>query len=316
MKSGFTTRVLVTGAEGFVARHLLPALRDEGSEVIGTVLHSESTPEHSGRVLPLDLRDCAAVRTLIQEVHPTFIVHLAAVSSVRESFEKPQETIAVNVAGTEAILDAAAALPRPARVLLVGSGDEYGPNHGAPLPELPLHDLHPVSPYGESKKAVEALVERTAAFRQITIRTRSFPHIGPGQGRSFFIPDVVTQIVRAERGRQPPVIRVGNLAAVRDFTDVRDVTRAYALLLKRGTWGGVYNVCSGAGVTIAALLHEILKLSTVAIHVTEDPQKFRPVDIPVLIGDPAKLRRDTGWLLRIPRRVTLGDIIADARQSD
>ena len=302
-------RVLVTGAEGFVARHFIPVLHKEGAEVIGTALRPGATVDEGVRLHALDVTHPGQVNTLVGDVAPTHIIHLAAMSSVRESFQNPAATEDVNVRGTAALLEAAATLPKPPLVLLIGSADEYGPNDGRPLSELSLTDLHPASPYGESKKAVEELVEKSPALRKITIRTRSFPHIGPGQSALAFVPEVATQIVRIERGQQRPVLSVGNVSTVRDFTDVRDVVRAYLLLLQKGTRGEVYNVCSGVGVAIRDLLQKLLALSAIPIRAEQDPGKMRPVDTPVLIGDNTKLRTLTAWKPDIPLEQTLKDVL-------
>lgn len=307
-------RILVTGAEGFVARHLLPLLSQTGAEVFGTVFQTPSTPLPI-RTFPLDLREEEHVRTLLHDVRPTQVVHLAAISSVRDSFTDPAATVRVNVEGTRALLEAAGSLASVPRVLLIGSSDEYGPNDGQPLSELPVSALRPVSPYGESKRDVERLVENSPALRAMTIRTRSFPHIGPGQAGRFFIPEVAQQLVRIERGEQPPVIGIGNLEAVRDFTDVHDVVRSYVLLLERGEAGEVYNVCSGAGRRIHDLLDLLVRLSGVTVRIEQDPAKLRPVDIPVLVGNPAKLQKATGWMPQIPLEQTLRDVLVELRAS-
>jgi GDP-4-dehydro-6-deoxy-D-mannose reductase len=301
-------RVLVTGAEGFVAQHLIPVLRADGADVVGTAIR-DNTNDLSVTMVTLDVTDTQRTRELVRDVRPSHIVHLAAVSSVRVSFQNPQAAEDVNVRGTQGLLEAAAALPTPPLVLLIGSGDEYGPNEGKPLPELPLSELRPVSPYGKSKKAVEELVEKSPAFLKFTLRTRSFPHIGPRQAGHFFVPEVATEIVRIERAQQPPVIGVGNLSAVRDLTDVRDVVRAYLLLLKEGKRGEVYNVCSGVAILIQDLLKKLIALSDVQIRAEQDPQKVRPVDIPVLVGDNSKLRKATAWKPEIPLDGTLRDVL-------
>lgn len=302
-------RILVTGADGFVARHLVPALRADGDDVLGTALRPDAARALSIPVRALDMTRGEQVKSLLRHTQPTHVVHLAAVSSVKESFADPRAATDVNVAGTQALLEGAAALPLPPLTLIIGSGEEYGPNDGLPLRECPLTGLHPVSPYGKSKKDVEELIEATPEFRRFVIRTRSFPHIGPQQGGQFFLPEAATQIVRIERGDQPPVIGAGNVSAVRDFTDVRDVVQAYLLLLQKGVRGEVYNVCSGTAVKIRDLLNQLLKFSTIDIRIEQDPAKVRPVDIPVLVGDGSKLRAATGWTPRIPLAQTLKDVL-------
>lgn len=301
-------RVLVTGADGFVAGHLVEALRAGGHEVVGSVL---TGPAPDGLVVhPLDITDAAAVDSVFRVVQPTHVVHLAAVSGVSQSLAHPERTQRVNVGGTENVLRSAAALTPLPRVLIIGSGEEYGRNDGRPLPELPLSELRPLSPYAESKVAVERLIEATPAYRRVNVRTRSFPHIGPGQKLGFFTADMASQLVRIQRGAQEPVLRVGNLDAVRDFSDVRDTVRAYVLLLERGTVGEVYNVCSGRGIAMRDLLDAIIHLAGITVRVERDPARMRPSDVPVLVGDNAKLKKVTGWAPRIPLEQSLRDILA------
>lgn len=303
-------RVLVTGADGFVAQHLVLALRTRGHEVIGTVMHTRVKDDLDTPVQQLDITDAAACMAVVQAAQPQWVVHLAAVSKAWWSFQHPEETRRVNVDGTRHLLDAARSLPTPPRVLIVGSAEEYGKNDGYPLPELPLADLHPLSPYAESKLEVERQIEADPVLRQMTIRVRSFPHIGPGQQPGFFTADMASQLVRIERGETPPVLQVGTTDAVRDFTDVRDVVRAYADLLERGALGEVYNICSGTGVRIQEVLEELVRLAHVTVRVEKDPARLRPSEVPILIGDSSKLRAHTGWKPEIPLAQSLQDILA------
>lgn len=302
-------RILVTGADGFVAHHLIPFLRQKGAEVTGTALNTKMAQDLGIPVRPLNITKSQEVASLIRHAEPTHIVHLAAASSVKGSFAEPQKAEDVNVRGTENILQAAAALPKPPTTLLIGSSDEYGVNDGEPLKELPLSALKPVSPYAKSKAAVEELVERNPEYKKFVIRTRSFPHIGPGQAGQFFVPEVATQMVRIERGQQRPVIGIGNLKAVRDFTDVRDVVKAYYLLMEKGHAGEVYNVCSGNPLAIRELLEKMIALAKIPIKFEHDPAKERPIDIPRLVGDYSKLKEAVGWQPEIPLNKTLKDIV-------
>lgn len=307
-------RVLVTGADGFVARHLIPWLRSAGHAAVGTALDPRAAADLGIDILTLDVTDASGCQRVFRAVAPTHVVHLAAASSVPWSFQHPAETHQVNVEGTKNILGAAAALVPPPTVLIIGSAEEYGRNDGRALPELPLERLHPLSPYAESKVAVERLIEGEPRFRTFAVRTRSFPHIGPGQKTGFFTSDVASQLARIERGELPPVLHVGNLDAVRDYTDVRDVVRAYVLLLEQGVPGEVYNVCSSQGTIVGDLLAELIRLSGAAVRVERDLEKVRPSEIPVLIGDSAKLRRATGWAPTIPLETTLRDTLEFARR--
>lgn len=302
-------RVLITGVEGFVGHHMVPLLLANGAEVFGTAFDSKKAQDLNIPVRPLDITKAEEVASLIKHIAPTHIIHLAALSSVKQSFANPVMADDVNVRGTENILSAAANLEKPPITLLIGSSDEYGVNDGKPIGELLLGAMYPISPYAQSKKAVEEMVEKNPKYMSFVIRTRSFPHIGPGQQGQFFVPEVATQIVRAERGQQRPVIGIGNLTAIRDFSDVRDVVRAYFLLLTKGHPGEVYNICSGNGLVIEDLLKKMLSLAKVTVQFEHDAKKERPIDIPALIGDNSKIKKATGWAPEIPLEKTLKDIV-------
>ncbi len=311
-------RVLVTGAYGFVAWHLVPYLVAANHEVIGTVLGAQDSPRTNVDIetLELDVTNREACKAVVRRASPTHIVHLAAASSLSWSFTHPEETRRVNVEGTQNILTAAAEFSSNALVLIVGSGEEYGPNNGTPLVETPVTELRPISPYAASKVEVERLVEANPAFRTRTVRTRSFPHIGPGQKFGFFTADVASQLARIETRVVSPVLKVGNLDAIRDYTDVRDVVRAYALLLECGVRGEVYNVSSSRGQVVREILNTLVKLSGVTVRVKRDPEKMRPSEIPVLIGDNTKLRRATDWSPEISLGDSLNDILAWWREKE
>ena len=302
-------RILVTGVDGFVGHHLVALLKQKGIETIGTALNTKAASDLDIPVRPLNITRAEETASLIKHIQPTHIVHLAAISSVKQSFSNPNMADDVNVRGTENILSSSAMMTKPPITLLIGSSEEYGMNDGNPLREELLGALNPISPYAQSKKAVEEMVENNPVFMKFVVRTRSFPHIGPGQQGQFFVPEVATQIVRIERGDQRPVIGIGNLSAVRDFTDVRDVVRAYFALLEKGVAGDVYNVCSGTALSIKDLLNKMISLSKFPVKFERDPQKERPIDIPVLKGDCTKLKEATGWVPEIPLDKTLKDII-------
>jgi len=304
-----TMRILVTGADGFVGHHMVALLKQKGIETIGTALDAKAASDLTIPIRPLNITRVEETASLIKHIEPTHIIHLAAVSSVKQSFADPNTVDDVNLRGTENILSSAAMMPKPPTTLLIGSSDEYGLNDGKPLSEGLIGALNPVSPYARSKKAVEELVENNATFMKFVVRTRSFPHIGPGQQGHFFVPEVATQIVRIERGDQRPVIGIGNITAVRDFTDVRDVVRAYFALLEKGVAGEVYNVCSGISMSIEELLRKMITFSKFPVKFERDPEKERPIDVPVLRGDCTKLKEATGWVPEIPLEKTLKDII-------
>jgi GDP-4-dehydro-6-deoxy-D-mannose reductase len=311
-------RLLVTGAGGFVGGHLLGFLRAEhpGVEVHGVALpQGASSPGPAGaRMIEADLDDPAAASAVVAEVRPDRIVHLAGQSSVRHSWTDPGGTLRTNVLGIVHLLDAARrASLRPA-VLVVGSAEEYGPV--APE-ELPLREdapLRPASPYAVGKVAQGALALLSGpAGGMRVVLTRTFPHTGPGRGEAFAESSFARQIAEIEAGRRPGVLKVGNLEAVRDFADVRDVVRAYWLLLERGEGGAVYNVCTGTGRRVREVLDLLLASARTRVEVRVDPDRLRPADVPAQVGDPSRLREATGWEPRIPLERSLLDLLEDWR---
>jgi GDP-4-dehydro-6-deoxy-D-mannose reductase len=312
-------RLLVTGAGGFVGGHLVELVRREAP---GTSLHGVVLPHGSlawsasqgARIHEADLDDPAAAAAVVEQVRPDAIVHLAGQSSVHQSWLDPGGTLRTNVLGVVHLLDAArrAAL-RPA-VLVVGSAEEYGPVGEAELPIRETAPLRPASPYAVSKVAqgAMALLYGPAGGMRVVL-TRTFHHTGPGRGEAFAESSFARQIAEIEAGLRPPVIEVGNLEAVRDFSDVRDVVRAYLLLVEKGEPGEAYNVCSGRGRSIRDVLDLLLARSSAQVEVRVDRERLRPADVPAQVGDPARLRAATGWEPRIPFEETLADLLADWR---
>ena len=192
-------------------------------------------------------------------------------------------------------------------MLVVSSSDIYGVTSDTPIAELQLDECQPFNPYAESKFLMEEMIE--ADFKDMTIRVRPFPHIGPGQAKGFVTADFASQIAAIEDGKQPAVMKVGNLEAQRDFTDVRDVVRAYRLLMEQGAMGSVYNVASGKATKIADILQMLLKLSKTAITVQQDKEHARPLDVPVIMGDASKLQALTGWAPESSLEQSLTDIL-------
>jgi GDP-4-dehydro-6-deoxy-D-mannose reductase len=265
-------------------------------------------------VIEADLLDAAGTQAAVLMAQPDRIVHLAAQSSPQRSWTDPEATLRTNTVGALNLLEAARQCRTPPRVLLVGSSEEYG--LAAPS-EIPLREdapLRPNSPYAVSKITQGYLGLQYALVHHVpVIRTRTFHHTGPGRGESFAESSFARQIAEIERGGRESVLSVGNLDAVRDFADVRDVVRAYWLLLDRGESGEVYNVCTGRGRRIRDLLDVLVKLAGVRVDVRVDEKRLRPSDIPVLVGDPERLRRATGWEPRLPLERTLHDLLDDWR---
>jgi GDP-4-dehydro-6-deoxy-D-mannose reductase len=306
-------RVLVTGASGFVGPHVLRAVHDAGHEAWGT---DRSPRPGSPRHRTCDLADAGQARAMLAAMRPDAVVHLAGTASVARSFDHPQEVLGNNLLAACNLLEAVRGEPGAGiRVLLVGSAEQYGPVRPDELPVGEAHPQRPASPYAVSKVAQEHLaLQYRAAWGLDVVLTRSFNHSGPGQSPDFVLPAIARQIAAAEAGAAEPVLHVGNLDVERDFLDVRDVARAYVLLLEKGESGAVYNVCSGEAVHLRALVDALVSRARVAMRIETDPARFRPADLPALRGDPSRLRQATGWERRIPLATTLADVLDDWRR--
>jgi GDP-4-dehydro-6-deoxy-D-mannose reductase len=305
-------RALVTGASGFVGRHLVAHLLACGDNVLATD-HNPANRTGAGHV-PLDVTDVAALARLLSETTIDTVYHLAARSHVGQSWADDDVLTRVNVGGTQAVVDASAAA-QVARVLVVGSAEQYGPVPATSGPVDERVPMHPLSPYGVSKLAAEsAALDAWRRDGAPVVCVRAFNHTGPGQSPAFFVPGFAGRIARAERDPGAgDEIAVGNLESVRDFTDVRDVVRAYRLLVERGTPGEAYNVCSGEGVQIGDLAARLLARARRPLHLRVDPDLVRPVEVPVFVGDASKLVAATGWARVVPLDTTLDDVLAEAR---
>ena len=293
-------RALITGGKGFVGHWLAAHLKDCGDEV--AVIDIET-----------DVADGEAVRRVMSDVAPEAVYHLAAMTHVGESWENPSLVLRVNVLGTAEVLAAARSLASSPRVLVVSSAEVYGVVTPAQLPLGEDTPANPASPYAASKLAAEAVaLQAWRGFGQPVVIVRPFNHIGPGQSPNFFVPALAKRIVEARRSgtRSLPV---GNLTTRRDFTDVRDVVRAYRMLVEGGEPGTVYNVCSGHDVAIQEIADELLRLAGASMTLEVDPSLVRPVEVPVLRGDPTRLTEATGWTPERPLDQTLADVLAHWR---
>ncbi len=293
-------RAFVTGGHGFVGPHLLAHLEAEGDEI---------TAPHQDEV---DLDDPDAVTKAIVDAQPEAIYHLAALAHVGESWANPARTFDVNAVGTLRLLEAARLVDPKPRVLLIGSAEVYGPVTPDDVPIEETRPLNPVTPYAASKVAAEYLgVQYNAGFGVPVVRARSFNHIGPGQARArFLVSDLASRIAEAKKTGEG-VLRVGNTTARRDYTDVRDVVRAYRLLVASGVAGEAYNVCSGVDWSVEQIAHKLLDVAGVDLALETDPSLLRPVDVPVLVGSNEKLREATGWSPSYTLDDTLRDVLAD-----
>ena len=307
------TRVLVTGAEGFVGGRLVPRLLERGATVIAC--HDPgaapaSTPLHDRlNWVGLDICDRNAVEDVFQEHVPDAVVHLAGLSDVGASWQRIDDYYRVNVEGSEFVAAAARAVSDSCRLIVASSAEAYG---RVPESELPVGEerrLRPPSPYALTKAAVERLT-----LRQGAIAVRSFNLIGPGQSVRFALPSFAAQLAEIEAGRKEPVLRVGNLTARRDFIHVDDGADAYAILIERGEPGRAYNIARGEAIELAAALRRLIEISGVVTEIREDPDRLRPADVPVLCGDGRRLRA-LGWNPRRGFDQALEAIWEDARRA-
>jgi len=290
--------VFITGASGFVGGYLRRELENTGYRVLGCDLRSGDAE------YKMDITDKEAVRSVIGEVKPNFLVHLAGFASVKESFNKPELCFKINVDGTRNILDAVRGFCSKAKILAISSGDTYQDSF-AKLKEDDSQDVK--SPYGESRLAQEKLIQSYDDLDWVI--TRSFPHIGPGQPTGFVSADFASQIANINNNKNlEPIINVGNLDGVRDFSDVRDIVVAYRLLLEKGKSHEIYNVCSGEELEIRKMLKILLSFSDVRIDVVRDPSKIRSTDISYNVGDNTKITKEIGWKRKYKIEETLKDI--------
>jgi len=304
-------KALILGGGGFVGRYLAQALRADGSfEPVVTKLPHEATPDMDCPVFDLNLLDGDSAFDLLDTLRPDVIFHLAAQSSVAVSWQQPERTAEINICGTIRLLEAIRRLEKKPRVLMIGSGEEYGAPRTADGRFSEEAALHPGNVYAATKACQGMLGELYAkAYGLELIMIRAFNHIGPRQIPQFVVADFSRQIARIEHGLQPPVIYTGNLSAKRDFTDVRDVVRAYVLLARHGKAGQFYNVASGRAVAVSQILDTLISLANVPITAETDPARLRPVDIPVIEGDITRLCADTGWEAEFSLTQTLTDTL-------
>lgn len=311
-------RLLVTGAAGFVGRHLIAHLLAETEAVVFALARPADgqLPDHP-RVRPqrADLLEREQVQAAVAEAQPTGVFHLAAQSSARDSFVAPTATLVNNIVGQTNLLDALAELRHPPRTLVVGSADEYGLLRDPSRPVTEETELRPTSPYAVSKVLQDMLAFQYFAARGLpTVRVRPFSHTGPGHDERFVVPHLARQIVEIEHGLREPVVRVGNLDVQRDYTDVRDMVRAYRLALLTGEPGEVYNLGSERPVSIREVLRMLAAASRASFRVEVDPSLVRPADLPRQWCDASKFRALTGWHPRIPLEQTLADTLDYWRQ--
>lgn len=304
-------KAFVTGINGFVGTHLNNFLLEKGYEVFGTVKPSPDNTFSDSHLFSVDITDYEGIKNAIDTITPDYIYHLAALTSPSASFENPSATITNNIGGQVNILEAVKELKLiNTRVLVVSSAEVYGQVKESDLPIDELTPLMPTSPYAVSKIAQDFFGLQYHLSQNVsTVRVRPFNHIGPYQAPFFAIPSFAKQIAEIEKGKQEKIMRVGNLNAKKDFTDVRDVVKAYELLLENGENGEVYNVGSGKSYKMSDILEMLLSLSTEKIIVETDPALVRPVEVPELVCDYSRLHHITGWKPEISLETSLRDTL-------
>ncbi len=314
---GGVMKVLITGITGFAGSHLAEYIlaAHPGVEVYGIArwrsrLENILSIQDRISLLEADLKDSTSLRMVLAHVQPDWIFHLAAQSFVPTSWKCPAETFAINVIGQINLFEAILSLKLNPKIHVAGSSEEYGQVYENEIPMKETNPLRPLSPYAVSKVAQDLLAyQYYRSYGLRTVRTRGFNHTGPRRGEVFVTSTLAKQIAEIEKGKREPVIRVGNLEAKRDFTDVRDMVRAYWLALEKGEEGEVYNIGSGRAYSIRQVLDILLSLSKVNVRVEVDPTRLRPSDVPILLADASKFCSLTGWEPRIPLEQTLHDLL-------
>ena len=309
-------RVLITGVTGFAGSHLVDYLLERGGHEIYGIQRWRSRTENIEHftnkitLLECDLRDATSTRDTLERVKPEWIFHLAAQSFVPTSWIAPTESLTTNVLAQLNIFEAVRHMGLKCRIQLACSSEEYGMVHPDEVPIRETNPLRPLSPYAVSKVTQDMLgYQYWMSFQVDSVRTRGFNHEGPRRGPVFVASDFAKQIADIEKGRKAPVLSVGNLDAQRDFTDVRDMVRAYVLALEKCAPGEVYNICSGKAWTIRQVLDTLLGMTKTKIEVRQDPARLRPSDVPILLGDCSKFVAATGWKPVIPFEQTLRDML-------
>jgi GDP-4-dehydro-6-deoxy-D-mannose reductase len=309
--------VLITGITGFAGSHLAEYILTEhpGAKVCGIVRWRSRMDNVKGilgkiELHEADLNDIVSLKKALAAIRPDKVFHLAAQSFVPTSWKMPAETFAINALGQINLFEALIDLKLNPKFQIAGSSEEYGMVYAHEVPMKETNYLRPLSPYAVSKVAQDLLgYQYHQSYGLKTVRTRGFNHTGPRRGDVFVTSNFAKQVAEIEKGGKPPVIQVGNLEAKRDFTDVRDMVRAYWLATEKCEEGDVYNIGSGNTYVMQDMLDMLLGMSTVKVKVEVDPARLRPSDVPILLADASKFRAATGWAPRIPFETTLRDLL-------
>jgi GDP-4-dehydro-6-deoxy-D-mannose reductase len=308
-------KAFITGIAGFVGSHMAELLLSEGYEVSGLLRPRSNTRHIEGIINKLqledaDLMDTHSLYATISRIQPDYIFHLAAQSFVPTSWVSPSVTLEVNIVGSANLFEAVRMAKLDPVIQIACSSEEYGMVHENELPITENNPLRPLSPYAVSKVAMDYLgYQYNQSYKQRIIRTRGFNHTGPRRGDTFAESNFAKQIAMIEKGKQEPILRVGNLEASRDYTDVRDMVKGYLLAVEKCDPGDVYNICTGKAYVIGDMLKMLLAMSKVKIEVKPDPSRMRPSDVPVLLGDNTKFVSKTGWKAEIPFEKTMEDLL-------
>jgi len=308
-------KALITGIAGFVGSYMAELLLSKGYEVSG-LCRPRSKMDHIESIKgklhleDADLLDSHSLYTTINKTKPDYIFHLAAQSFVPTSWGSPAVTLEVNIVGSANLFEAVRQVGIDPVIQIACSSEEYGMVHAEEVPIKETNPLRPLSPYAVSKLAMDYLgYQYFESYKTRIVRTRGFNHTGPRRGDTFAESTFAKQIALIEKGKQEPVIYVGNLEAQRDYTDVRDMVRAYLLAVEKCDPGEVYNIATGKAIKIADVLHMMLAMSKVKVEIKQDPARMRPSDVPILIGDASKFKEKTGWSPEIAFEKTAEDLL-------
>lgn len=304
-------KALIIGAAGFVGSYLIDHIQKNCIwSIVVTKLPYETIVEKDIDIYDLDIMNKESVTSLLYQIRPDYIFHLAAQSSVALSWKNPILTVDVNIKGSLLVLEAIRELDYNPRVLLIGSGEEYGYVHIEDVPVDEKTVLRPGNIYAATKACQNMLGGIYAkAYNMDVMMVRAFNHVGPNQSPLFVVADFCKQVADIEKGLKEPVIKVGNMSAKRDFSDVRDVVRAYTMLMQTGIKGETYNIGSGKAVAIQEILDMIISYSSKEIHVQVEESRLRPVDVPIIEADITKIIKNAGWKPEIQLEQTIKETL-------